>query len=289
LIVNQFQQISSFTAVVARVGSLEDAIEKAQASAMSALEVCSHHRRKPHCPVCAAHPPTPEAIDVCHEEGCFAYDRLTLRSPGEPAPLVQELSVSIPSGTRVLIASTRETAKTALFLATAGIWCTGEGRIVRPRPGQIFFLPERPYLPPAKLREVLLRDGEERMIADERISAALDLLDLQSVIARIGGLEVEKEWNEVLSLNEQQRFAVARLLLGSPRFAMLDRPGTALGAGMLGQVLKTLSANSITYLTLEDGDNNPEGYDALLDLSSDGTWQWKPLVSERPAPAPGNA
>lgn len=281
LIVNQFQQISSFTAVVARVGSLEDAIEKAQSSPMSALEVCSHHRRKSRCPVCAAHPPTPEAIDVCHEDACFAYDRLTLRSPGEEAPLVRDLSVSIPPGTRVLIASARENAKAALFLATAGIWSTGEGRIVRPRPEQIYFLPERPYLPPAKLREVLLRDGEERKIQDERILAALDLLDLHPVMERVGGLDAEKEWDEVLSLNEQQRFAFARLLLGSPRFAMLDRPGTALGTGMLGQVLETLSARSITYLTFGDHDDT-EGYDAILELAGDGAWQWKPLVSERP-------
>lgn len=285
LIVNQFQQISSFTAVVARIASLEDAIDKAQSTPLSAQEVCSHHRRTSECPVCSSHPPTAEAIEVCHEDACLGYHLLTLRAPGQQMPLVRELSLTIRPGTRVRITGPKDAAKSALFLATAGIWGTGEGRIVRPGPEQIYFLPERPYLPPARLREVLLRDGDERRIPDERIAAALDLLDLQPVVARVGGLDAEKEWNEVLSLNEQQRFAFARLLLGAPRFAMLDRPGTALGPATLARVLEALSENSITYLTFGDRDDRVEAYDAVLELAEDGSWQWVPRATRFEASA----
>src|SRR5438093_1251036 len=108
LVVTQFQSISSFAAVVSRLGSLGEAMEHVQSPA-------------------AAH------IDVHEDEARVAYEGLTLLSPGSDRVLVRELSVSVPRGTRVLIAGPNDAAKVALFRATAGIWENGSGRS-DPRP-----------------------------------------------------------------------------------------------------------------------------------------------------------
>src|SRR5213593_3505746 len=148
LVVTQFQSISSFAAVVTRLGSLADAMEQGLS-------------------------PAAAPIDVREDEAHVAYERLTLLSPGSDHVLLRDLSVSVPHGTRVLIVGPNDAAKVALFRATAGVWENGSGRIVRPGLDAILFLPERPYLPPGTLREVILPTGQEGAIGDAQIATVL--------------------------------------------------------------------------------------------------------------------
>jgi putative ATP-binding cassette transporter len=252
LIVTQFQSISSFAAVIARLGSLMEAIDQTRSITLSAIEIYQEDER-------------------------IAYDRLTLRSPRDGRTLIKELSVSIPLGTRLLIVGPGNTAKVALFRATAGIWDSGEGRIIRPGSRRLLFLPERPYLPPGTLREILLRTEQADKVLDEQIFTALRALQLEPILLRAGGLDIEQDWDDILSLGEQQLLAIARLLLAAPRFAFLDRPGTALSLEQVPQILSILSANSISYLTIGNSDDPLEHYDAVLELAGDGGWQWKAI------------
>ena len=254
LIITQFQSISSFTAVIARLGSLAEALEKAQSTPISEIEISREE-----------------------EGGRIVYERLTLCSPRDGRTVIRQLSATIPVGTQVLIVGPNDTAKVALFRATAGIWRAGKGRIIRPRLRKLLFLPERPYLPPGTLRELLLRTGEEDKISDEPILATLYALDIERVVTRAGGLDVEKDWDDILSLGEQQILAFARLLLAAPQFAFLDRPGTALNHGQVDSILKMLSEHAITYLTLGNGDERLEHYDAVLELADDGGWTWRSI------------
>ena len=255
LIVTQFQSISSFAAVIARLGSLAEAIEQAYGS-------------------------TGSAIEIREEKDRLAYEGVTLRSPEDGRLLIDSLSISVPYGTRVLILGRDETVNLALFRATAGIWNTGEGRIMRPGIDQILFLPERPYLPPGTLREFLLQDGRQRLVSDERLLSLLRTLDLAPVIARAGGLDVEQDWDDVLSLGEQQLLAFASLLISAPRFVFLDRIGTALNPEQVDKILQTLIKHSISYLIIGEAGARREYFDALLELKGDGRWTWKSLQAE---------
>jgi putative ATP-binding cassette transporter len=279
LIVTQFPSISSFAAVIARLGALGEAIEQARSTPVSAIEVCQHRRRTPECRLCATRATTTSAIEVCVcEEDCgITYEQLTLLSQVDNHPLVKALSVSVPRRMRVLIVGPNETAKVALFKATAGIWNTGEGRIIRPGPDQILFLPERPYLPPGTLRESLLRTGQEFVVSDDQILTTLRALHLEPVLVRARGLDIEQDWDNILSLGEQQLLAFIRLLLARPRFVFLDRISTALSPSQVDQILKMLSDHSITYLTIGDTDDTLDNYDAVLELAGDGSWKWKPI------------
>jgi putative ATP-binding cassette transporter len=256
LVVTQFQSISSFAAVVSRLGSLADAMEQAQS-------------------------PAAASIDVVEDEARVAYEQLTLLSTRSDHVLVRELSISIPRGTRVLIVGPNDAAKVALFRATAGIWEKGSGRVVRPGLDAVFFLPERPYLPPGTLRDVLVRTGRESVIGDEQIATLLHVLGLEPVLERTGGLDVERDWDDVLSLGEQQLLSVARVILAAPRFAFLERPRRALGSEEADRILGLLSERSITYLTLGDGSDGLDDYDAVLELAGDGGWTWKAVEAGR--------
>ncbi|MEN8133360.1 MAG: ABC transporter transmembrane domain-containing protein, partial [Pseudomonadota bacterium] len=204
LVVNQFQSISSYTAVLARLSVLRGEM-KEQLS-----------------------PSVVSPIEIREQEGRLDFERLTLRSTRDNRTLVKELSVSISHGMRVLITGPSNTTKAALFRATAGVWDAGEGRIVRPTLDNIFFLPEQSYFPPGTLRELLLQTGPENLISDEQILKVFHRLDLRRVLERAGGLDIEKDWKDLLSLDEQQLLAFARLLLAAPQFTFLERPHTAL-------------------------------------------------------------
>ena len=248
LIVHQFQPLSSFTAVLSRLNQLWDAMEQPQ--------------------------PTEDAkIEVVESDGRIAYEHLTLRSSEDGRVLLRDLSIAIPQGTRLLISGRNEAAKLALFRATADIYGLGEGKIIRPSLDSIRFLPQRAYVYPGTLRELLLRSGEEHQVSDAQIVEALEELGLAPVLARAGGLDAEQDWGSFLSLGEEQLLAFTRLLLAKPQFAFLDRVCTALSAEHAAQILLMLSMRSITYIALDEAKNLPELYDAVLEIGLDGGWK----------------
>jgi len=262
LIITQFQSISSFAAVVQRLINLWYAIELAQTETVSGL-------------------------DVCEGSDQVVYEQVTLRSPTDGHVLVHDLSLVIPYGTRVLVTGPDDTAKDALFKATAGIWDTGSGRVIRPPLDRILFLPERPYLPPGTLRQALIPSPSEEVIRDDRIVDTLRALGLEALLAHAGGLDAEHDWDSLLSVREQQLVSFARILLASPRFAVLYHPGTDLDPEELGRMLKSLADHGITYLTLgrpgrRGRDERLENYDAVLALNGEGGWEWQEIRNGRP-------
>ncbi|MGR9269515.1 ABC transporter ATP-binding protein/permease [Rhizobium leguminosarum] len=249
LIITQFQSISTFAAVVARLSSLMEAIEQVRAPAGS-------------------------GIAIVEEKGRLAYETLTLLSSASEVPVVKDLSVSIPIGMRVLITGPAQAARVALFRATAGISFKGSGRIIRPGPDDILFLPQRPYLPTSTLHQILVRNVRSSKIPDDRIIQLLHELNLERVLAQAGGLEAEKDWEKLLSLQEQQLLALVNILLAAPQFVFLDRIDTTLGLEQFPRILQILSENSITCINNAETDVLRDCHDAVLECGEDGSWTW---------------
>ncbi len=251
LIITQFQSISNFAAVVARLSSLLEAIEQSHAPAL------------------------PSGIEIVEAEGRLAFEHLTLLS-SDGRPLLKDFSVSVGVGTRVLITGPNQPAGVALFKATAGIPTAGSGRITRPGPERtILFLPQQPYLMPGTLRQTLVPPDKASEISDERILHLLRELDLD--VGQAEGLDKERDWDALLSLREQQLLALIGIILSGARFIFLDRIDTTLGTEEFHKILHMLSEYSITYLnsgTTSLGDNR---YDAKLTCEQEGEWTWTDL------------
>ena len=258
IIVTQFQSISNYTAVIARLSALREAMDRARTSTAPSINLCT---------ICAQ----------------VAYEHLTLNSPRSGRTLVKDLSLALPVGTRLLIRAQDSSATHALFRATADLWECGEGRILRPESQDILFLPERPYLPPGTLREVLLRTEQLDKIPTDQIERTLHELGLDQALRRAGGLDVEHNWSEILSLGEQQLLAFSRVLLASPEFVFLDHPTRALSECQVGDLLQTLRAHMISYLTLGDEDDDVADYDQVLEIAADGSWTLSTLRAQGPA------
>jgi vitamin B12/bleomycin/antimicrobial peptide transport system ATP-binding/permease protein len=249
LIVTQFQSISNFAAVVSRLSDLVEAVEESR-------------------------PGTASVIDVREEKGRLAYEALSLRCEHNGPLLIDKLTLTIPPGGRVLVTAENAAATVALFHATAGLSVYGEGTVVKPGAQALQFLAERPYLAPGSLRDALVPPGMEDAVSDQQLLDMLAQWDLNGILARTGGLHMERDWESDLSLGEQQVLACIRVVLAAPRFVVLDRPGTAMSIERITNVLTRFSAASIGYLQLGRTPGPDALYDSALHIRADGTWSW---------------
>ena len=144
-----------------------------------------------------------------------------------------------------------------------------------PGPERVLFLPERPYVPPSTLRELIVRTGQERAVHDQAIASVLADLELEAALRRVGGLDIERDFSHLLSLGEQQLLGVARVILAAPAFVVLHNPGTTLAPEQLELALARLNDASITYLTLGGLDVPLDAYDAVLELHAGGAWGFR--------------
>ena len=153
-----------------------------------------------------------------HPRGGLAFDRLEVTSAAGRSVL-DAAEIDIPAGTRLLIVGDRRSGKSTLFRAIAGLWPWGRGRLRLPPRDSMLFLPQRPYLPLGSLREALLYPAPPVRREDEALGAALRRTGLSHLVPF---LDETRRWDRELTIDEQQRFAFARLLLHEPRWVIMD-------------------------------------------------------------------
>jgi vitamin B12/bleomycin/antimicrobial peptide transport system ATP-binding/permease protein len=201
--VNAYQSIAQYRAVVTRLSGFEDAITAARNLAL-----------------------TPPVVEVLPRDNTnvITIDRLEVQLPhGEP--LVDADHITVAPGERVLVTGPSGAGKSTLFRAIAGIWPFGSGRVTVPEDAKVLLLPQRPYFPVASLAAALTYPARLGTFDDARLADALVAVGLEQWAGR---LHEEAHWNRMLSLGEQQRLAVARVLLQEPDFVLLDEATASL-------------------------------------------------------------
>ncbi|RJR40776.1 MAG: ABC transporter ATP-binding protein/permease [Desulfobacteraceae bacterium] len=269
LIVTQFQSISSFTAVLARLSSLMDAMESSGA-------------------------PKWDETHGSADDAQVAYKGLTLRSPTSGRALIRDLSFTIKHGESVLVCGPEDESRTALFRATAGLWEVSQGHITRPKLEQILFVTERPYLPRGAFRELFMRPWAEDGHPDERapeefqfpelaIRKALREVGIEEIPKRFGGMDSPQTWESALTLAEQQLVVIARVLVAEPPFVFLDKPRSTLSPEQILWVLGLFKERLIGAVVFEESGFDKESYDKVLQIEKTGYWSTLPLVGGRAA------
>jgi vitamin B12/bleomycin/antimicrobial peptide transport system ATP-binding/permease protein len=251
LVVTQFQSISSYASVVTRLSELVDASEHA---AIRNSRSC---------------------LDCCMDSDRVVYAKLCLRqSEKDERLLLRDLDATIEARSTVLVTGPNPAAKTALFHATAGLHDVGSGCIHRPSSEKLAFVLEQPYLPPGSLRELLTPSGAPA-VADHEILALFNDLGLDLESARNGDFDTSLRWDDELSLTEGQLLAVARALLATPDFILLDHLDAALDEDEFRRVREVIARRGVAAIVFGNGKTSDSGYDAVLEVFADGTWSWR--------------
>lgn len=147
---------------------------------------------------------------------------LTLALP-TGAVLLANTSLKTQTGDHILLKGPSGSGKSTLFRAIAGIWPFASGSIAKP--GNAMFIPQRPYFPNGSLRDALAYPEPAATYSDEALRLALEEALLPGLAGR---LDEEDAWSQKLSGGEQQRLAIARVLLKKPKWIFADEATSAL-------------------------------------------------------------
>ena len=203
----------------------------------------------------------------------LALEDLTLITPNAQQTLVEELSVAIEPNQSLAIVGESGVGKSSLLRAIAGLWNKGRGKIVRPNSDSMLFLPQKPYMILGTLRQQLLYPHTDSRLRDEQLERVLDRVNLGNLIEKVGGLDVELSWSDILSLGEQQRLAFARLLLTNPNYAILDEATSALDVQNEKRLYQMLQESDTTVVSVGHRPSLLQYHQQVLQLKGRSQWQ----------------
>jgi vitamin B12/bleomycin/antimicrobial peptide transport system ATP-binding/permease protein len=250
LVVLQINALSEFAAGIDRLGTFTDVLEGVDKPA----EIGTTQ------------------IDAV-EDSRIALEHVTLQVPRQDRTLVKDLSVALDAGGGLVIVGHSGVGKSSVLRAIAGLWNAGTGKITRPHADQMLFLPQRPYMILGSLRDQLLYPHTDRTTSETGLNQALKWVNLADLPDRVGGFDVELDWADVLSLGEQQRLAVARLLLTRPPFAILDEATSALDLKNEQLVYEQIQATASAFISVGHRPSLLKYHQQVLELKEDGNWE----------------
>jgi len=201
-------------------------------------------------------------------------EHLSVRTPAN-ALLVEDLNFTLGKAGSLLIRGSSGIGKTTLLRALAGLWPFADGRLIRPTGQQSLFLPQRNYLPLGSLRSALVYPSVAK--ANGNIASVLRQCQLRHLVDR---LDEDNDWSRILSLGEQQRLGIARVLLNRPQVVFLDEASSAMDERLERAMYLLLRESLPEVILVSVGHRSSllEFHRQELQLLSDGMWQLQAVV-----------
>jgi energy-coupling factor transporter ATP-binding protein EcfA2 len=182
------------------------------------------------------------------------------------------------AGEVVVLMGPNGAGKTTLLRTIAGLLAPQSGSVVR-APGRVAYLPQNPT---ALLHRPTVRAEVELTLRRNREPEPAD-----AIIDELGLREVADRYPRDLSTGERQRAALAAVLAGTPRIALLDEPtrGMDIAArSALRELISSLTRRSTAVvLATHDRELAAQVADRILTVSDGAVRQLQPSATEATA------
>nr|WP_319564184.1 ABC transporter ATP-binding protein/permease [uncultured Rhodoferax sp.] len=174
-----------------------------------------------------------KALVATNSEALESVD-LQLELP-DGSLLLQHTRLKAVTGDSILLQGPSGSGKSSLFRAFSGIWPFASGHLQRPQ--DAMFMPQRPYFPNGPLRQALAYPQVASLFTDDELRLALTLAELPDLTHQLDRADA---WSQTLSGGEQQRLAIARVLLKKPQWVFADEATSALDEATENTLYKQL-------------------------------------------------
>jgi ABC-type uncharacterized transport system fused permease/ATPase subunit len=216
---------------------------------------------------------------VLHSAHVIKLASATIAIPTTGRILYENVSLEVKSGDSLCIYGPSGTGKSSVLRVLAGLWPVFNGTLTTPRVigrDGVFFVPQKLYTTLGTLREQVIYphsleddDGEDRTAEIEHI---LRLVKLDAVLEAHGGLDVQQNWDALLSGGESQRLGFARLWYHMPRFAIIDEGTAALDGPLQALVMRECLRRNITCISVAHREELVQYHRRIMRLSRGGTY-----------------
>ena len=263
VIVKRFDKLVDFTSRIDRLVEFDNFLQKLK-------------RKMPHQSIQSS------TINTL-EDGHFEIQDLTLYTPNYQRTLLQDVSVKLPSAQGMLIRGMSGCGKSSLLRAISGLWTSGQGTIIRPPLEEILFVPQRPYMVLGTLRNQLLYPQVNNRISDQELHQILHQVNLPDLAQRFDGFDTKMDWADVFSLGEQQRIALARILIARPQYVILDEATSALDVENEENFYRHLLDLGTTFISVGHRPTLVKYHHLILELSGSKDWKLRQVKIAAPS------
>ncbi|XP_057491885.1 ABC transporter D family member 1-like isoform X2 [Actinidia eriantha] len=220
---------------------------------------------------------SPTKLTESHFNDIISFSNVDIISPAQKM-LAMKLTCDIVPGKSLLVTGPNGSGKSSVFRVLRGLWPIVSGRLLKPSQDLdedagcnrgIFYVPQRPYTCLGTLRDQIiyplsLEEAEERTLAlyaksqppvraknilDVHLKTILENVKLLYLLEREGGWDTNQNWEDILSLGEQQRLGMARLFFHKPKFGILDECTNATSVDVEEHLYMLANKMGITVVT----------------------------------------
>ncbi|KAL8475087.1 hypothetical protein ACS0TY_031493 [Phlomoides rotata] len=183
-----------------------------------------------------------------HSDDIISFSKVDIITPSQKI-LARQLTCDIVPGKSLLVTGPNGSGKSSIFRVLRGLWPVLNGKLIKPYQevgsesrSRLFYVPQKPYTCLGTLRDQIIyplscdeaekrivhsvTEGQEPIgstsVLDAHLKTILENVKLLYLLEREGGWDACQNWEDILSLGEQQRLGMARLFFHKPQFGVLD-------------------------------------------------------------------